>query len=111
MSEDLREKLWSIAAERPNSQYEAVKCADRLFEIVDTERRRYAIEQLEKLPKLIALIEDQENTPKYLVVDAREIARAIAILDKDLVDSVVRRMRIRLQELRHQRSLRNKPND
>ena len=83
MSEDLREKLWSIAAERPNSQYEADKCADRLFEIVDTERRRYAIEQLEKLPKLIALIEDQENTPKYLVVDAREITKAIAWLNEE----------------------------
>ena len=73
--------------------------------------RAYAVQELEQLPKLIARIKDQENTPEYLVVDAREIARAIARLDKDVVDAVVRRMRLRLQELRHQRSLRHKPNN
>lgn len=45
--------------------------------------RDYAIKQLEKLPILIASIEDQENTPEYLVVDAREITKAIARLNEE----------------------------
>ena len=43
--------------------------------------RDYAVRELEKLPTLIARIKDQENTPEYLVVDAREITRAIARLN------------------------------
>ena len=43
--------------------------------------RAYAIRELEQLPKLIARIKDQENTPEYLVVDAREITKAIARLN------------------------------
>ena len=45
--------------------------------------RQVAIGELEKLPTLIARIKDQENTPEYLVVDAREITKAIARLNEE----------------------------
>ena len=74
MSDDLREKLWSIAAERPNSQYEADKCADHLFEIVDIERRRYAIEQLDKLKEKTT---NPKGEWKYGIVAIQYIEAAI----------------------------------